>query len=68
MWSRIFLISLQAMQSNQMEFGPFNALLKTEFSEHQLIEIKMILCIKCLKLKRYDTTAMTQAINKACIG
>ena len=56
------------MQSNQMEFGPFNALLKTEFSEHQLIEIKMILCIKCLKLKRYDTTAMTQAINKACIG
>ena len=42
-----------------MEFRPFNALLKIAFSEHQLIEIKMVFVYKMSEIKRLDTTAVT---------
>ena len=53
-----------------VEFGPFNAIvmLKTTFSKHRLIKINMTYMYMKLEVKKNDSTAMSTAINQACIG
>ena len=73
-WSKFFQITLKGGDGSWgyclEEFWPFNAFVKLQvrFSNHQLMKISLIYPYKKPEVKKNDTTAMTAAINEACIG
>ena len=73
-WSRAFQITLKSGEGGWKfcleEFWPFNAFVKLQirFSNHRLMKVAMIYLSIKPEVKKNDTTAMTTAINKACIG